>query len=296
MILDINKLSEADIRQFPGIEVISVSIEGGITRVKLDQVARLIKENDAIKLVLVAEQSAELKEGQISDLNILDGVPHLRHLAILAFGDKRLETLKGVEHLKNLISFSLQGFYKKDIDLRLLQNADAIERLELEFGISGERQLDFVNTLSNLKELKVSTIDLSEMRLNRHLKTLKVNNTLKHPELLPMVFPGLKSLIIHFAKGLTSFDFLSSIPSLENLTIGDTKKLFSLPQLENAYKITSLTLSNVSNFNNWTSIFQLSNLVELNILGPSKISKEEVLKFESLPNLKHVKVSSLGIG
>lgn len=59
--------------------------------------------------------------------------------------------------------------------------------------------------------------------------------------------------------------------------------------------IQKLTLINVGSFKDWQSILQLVNLTELNILGPTQISKDDVLQFEVLFHLKQVKVSFLGI-
>jgi hypothetical protein len=90
------------------------------------------------------------------------------------------------------------------------------------------------------------------------------------------------------AKGMQSFDFISTFKSLEELSVGYTTKLVKLPQVANPKKIKSLALINTPKFNDMEGILQYENLEKFVMNEHTVIPFEEITKLEKLKKLKKV--------
>jgi|GEM_PF-2102597 len=290
MILKAEKYRIDELSKLDAGNIHAISIENIIERGKAEAIKKLLQVNKAIRMVLIVDPAVQGSHEKYSNLDIINVLGDLKHLSILAFGSNTLENIKPLEGLNTLETFRLSGAYKKDIDLKPLVNARAIKDLELEYGLSGKHQLTFVNNLTHLYRLKVSVLDLHQISVNTGLEQLTVSNTLKSPDHLSTIFPGLKSFTINYAKGITSFEFISQINNLESLQIGHTSKLIRLPAMRLSSVLKSLSLVNTKQFDDMESILQFDKLTELKITEPTQIPFSHFNRLKELKHLEKVHV------
>lgn len=290
MIIDANKVTLTDLQTVDAASVQSIAVENVIEKDKATEIARLLTVNANIKIVVVIDQPLSAGAGKYTHLEIVEALDHVRRLALLVFSSEKLENIEPLSGLTNLVSFELKGNYKKDLSLLPIQKALGLKELELEYGLSGKKQADFVNTLQQLERLKVSTLDLAQLVPNKNLVDLEVTNTLKNGDKLGALFPSLKQFKIDYAKGVETFDFLSALPALEQLTIGYTKKLVNLPTLANPAGLKRLALINTSEFADMDGILSLKNLSALKVNTPVNIPVAGFERLEQLESLHEVYV------
>jgi len=288
MVIKAERYSTEDLLKVQAVKVSVISIEASIESEKLHAIKKLLQANSEIRIVLIVDPATSASEGKYSNLEIIRPLGEINHLTILAFGSAALQDLNLLEGLTKLVSFRLDGNYKKDIDLGPLKNATGIEELELEFGLSGAKQIAFVNDLAYLRRIRVSALDLKAVPLNYGVEELIITNTLKSPELLASIFPRLKMLTISKAKGIDSFDFIALLKGLQSLQIGHTSKLTNLPKMDDPLRLRSLHLVAVKQFDDLESILQFKQLEELKITEPTRMELSEFIKLKDIRSLKKV--------
>lgn len=288
MVIKAEKYSAEEISKFDPASIAVISIETTIDKVKVGAIKDLLEENKDIRIVLVVDPAETGNNEKYSNLAIVEALGDLKHLAVLAFGSEQLQDLRLLDGLKSLISFRLDGNYKKDIDLGPLSNATGIEKLELEFGPSGPKQMSFVSRLTRLRYLKASVLDLKKVALNDGLESLIITNTIKSPELLATACPQLIKLAINKAVGLETFDFIAALHKLQSLQIGHSNKLINMPKMESPQELKSLHLVNTKQFEDMESLLQFSNLEELKITEPTKMVVSAFARLKELKSLRRV--------
>lgn len=290
MILKTEKHTADELSKLDAGSISAISIENTIEREKAASIKKLLRANEEIRIVLIVDPALQGSSATYNNLDIVSLLGNIKHLSILAFGSSPLDNIKQLEGLTHLETFRLAGAYKKDMDLKPLLAAEAITELELEYGLFGKHQIAFVNNLAQLHSLKVSVLDLKQVHLNTELRQLTVSNTLKNPELLSDIFPGLKSFTINHAKGIDTFEFISELKGLESLQIGHTSKLKRLPVMKSPYLLKSLSLVNTKQFDDLDSMLQFGALEELKMTEPCQIPYSEIERLKDLMSLKRVHV------
>jgi hypothetical protein len=290
MILNANKLSVSDLEAIDGRRVLSVSIENVIEKDKLNEIARMLDENSDIKIVVILDPAVTGSPDKLTNLQIVQALEKVTRLALLALSTHRLQNIDLLSGLTKLESFELKGFYRKDISLQPIRQATGLRELELEYGLSGRKQVEFVNNLGRLERLKVATLDLGQLTPNKHMIDLSVTNTLKQQHKLSALFPNLISFECYYARGIEAFDFLADLPVLQHLSIGYTKKLVKVPALANPLGLKSLCLVNTPEFADMEDILALHNLTLLQITEPVKIPAAAFERLQQLTKLSEVYV------
>ncbi|MEI3800622.1 MULTISPECIES: hypothetical protein [unclassified Chitinophaga] len=288
MIIKINSTSSNDLLKIDPTEVRSVSIEGFLNGEKLDILNRFLDKNTQINLVLVIDPGQGEKKDLFTGLQVISQLDTIRNLKLLCFGSEPLENLEPLRGINSLELFQLSGNYNKKINLDPLLESKDVKVLELEYGLADKKQTQIISQFTKLGQLKVSTLDAGEMAVNSNLSLLTVTNTLKKPELISEAFPNLTNFSISYAKGLGSFDFLSRLQKLEQVSIGYTQKLTQLPKLANPANITSVTFLNTPNFNGIEQILEFENLESLMVNEFGSIPITDVTKLEKLKKLNRV--------
>ncbi|MDR2272059.1 MAG: hypothetical protein LBF27_14230 [Sphingobacterium sp.] len=288
MVVKAEKYSAEEISKFDPASIAVISIETTIDKVKVGAIKELLQKNNDIRIVLVVDPAETGNDEKYSNLAIVETLGDLKHLAVLAFGSEQLQDIRLLSGLKSLVSFRLDGNYKKDMDLAPLANATGIEELELEFGPAGAKQISFVSGLAHLRHLKASVLDLKKAVLNDGLESLIITNTIKNPELLATICPQLSKLAINKVVGVEAFDFITPLHNLRNLQIGHTNKLISMPKMERPMELRSLHLVNTRQFEDMESLMQFNNLEELKITEPTKMTITEFSRLKELKSLKKV--------
>jgi len=288
MVIKINSASTDDLSNINPMEIRSVSIEGYTNSEKLDLLNQFLSKNGKINLVVVMDPGEPEKKDHLTGPQLISQLKNIRNLKLLCFGSQPLENLEPLSSINSLEHFQLSGNYNKKINLDPLVESKALKFLELEFGLADKKQYKIINQLSQLTQLKVSTLDAAAITPNDRLAELTITNTLKNPELIPAAFLNLSSFSISYAKGLESFDFLSGLKKLTQLSIGYTQKLSQLPKLANPENISSLTFLHTPNFKGIQQILGFENLESLVVNEFDSIPVTEVAKLEKLRKLKRV--------
>lgn len=288
MVIKAEKYSREELSKVDPASIAVISIETTIDKEKAGVINELLQINSEIRIVIVIDPSVSNDQEKYSNLAIVEVLGDLKHLAVLAFGSEQLQDIRLLSELKNLVSFRLDGYYKKDMDLAPLANATGIEELELEFGMAGAKQVSFVGGLSRLRHLKASVLDLKKVSLHDGLESLIITNTIKHPELLAASCPRLIKLSVNKAVGVADFGFIAPLHNLQALQIGHTNKLVSMPKLEKPMVLRSLHLVNTKQFEHMESLLQFSNLQELKITEPTKMPISEFSRLKDIKSLKRV--------
>ncbi|HWV72852.1 MAG TPA: hypothetical protein VN040_14085 [Pseudosphingobacterium sp.] len=291
MILRLNQLTEKTFEDVSPADVKSISIEGPADDEKIKMLQHLLSANREIKVTLVVEPDISAKSDQLVNLEIIQILDNLRHLTLLCFSSVQLKSLQILESLQSLEFFRISGNYDKKIDLAPLRRNRNLLDFELEFGFVDKKQIDFVNGLEHLQSLKVSVLDAALMEENTNLKSLSVRNTLKNANQLSKTCPLLREFQINIAKAVESFDFLNSFQHLEELLIGNTGKLVSVPKLSSSEKIKDLKLLFTPNFSDIESILQFENLEGFALSEFTSISMNQIAKLQSLKKLRRVYLS-----
>lgn len=288
MVIKAEKYSREELSKLDPARIAVISIEAAIDKEKVGAIKELLQANNEIRIVLVVDPGVPDNQEKYSNLAIVEVLGDIRHLAILAFGSEQLQDIGLLNGLKNLVSFRLDGYYKKDMDLAPLANATDIEELELEFGLAGAKQVLFVSSLARLQHLKLSVLDLKKVSIHDGLESLIITNTIKNAELLATVCPRLRKLSINKAVGLEDFGFITPLHNLQHLQIGHTNKLMSIPKLEKPDQLKSLQLVNTKQFEDMESLLQFSNLEELKITEPTKMPISEFSRLKEIKSLKRM--------
>jgi len=288
MVIKAEKYKTEELSKADPASIAVISIETTIDKQKAEVIKGLLRKNSEIRIVLVIDPGVPDNQEKYSNLAIVEALGDIRHLAVLAFGSEQLLDIRLMSGVKNLVSFRLDGNYKKDMDLAPLANATGIEELELEFGLAGAMQVSFVSSLSHLRHLKASVLDLQKISLHEGLESLIITNKIKNPELLAKACPGLKKLSINKAVGVEDFGFIAPLHNLQALQIGHTNKLLSMPKLEKPLVLRSLHLVNTKQFEDMESLLQFGNLEELKITEPTKMAISEFSRLKDIKSLKKV--------
>ncbi|MEZ2442784.1 hypothetical protein AB6805_13765 [Chitinophaga sp. RCC_12] len=290
MFLKADKYSAEQLTEIDASSVRSITIESSIEKGKIGPMKKLLQANQDLRIVLVVDPAIQERNGCYNNLDIAAAIGNLKHLSVLAFASTPLDNISQLEGLTELKTFRLSGAYKKDIDLRPLATAANIEELEMEYGLAGPKQAFFVNNLHRLRSLKVSVLDLKQVHLSSVLTELTVSNTLKSPELLSSVLPGVKSFSINYAKGIDTFDFIAQLKGLESLQIGYSSKLRRLPEMQMPSTLKHLSLISTKQFDHLDSILQFENLEELRITEPTQVPLPDFKELKDLRHLKRVNI------
>lgn len=288
MIVKINPAAEADLLAIDPLDITTVSIEGALSPAKIRILNTYLEKNGHINLVLVADPGITGTDGSLANLDIIAQLDNLRCLKLLCFGAQALESLEPLRGAAALELFRLSGSCKKNISLEPLLAATNLKVLELEYGIADKKQAAVVNQLTGLRELKVSTLDAGQMQPNLALTDLTVTNTLKQEAMLAAVYPNITRFSISYAKGLTSFDFLSSFEKLEEVSIGYTKKIGHLPPFKKPHNIRSLAFLHTTAWTDLQQVFQYEQLESLVVTEFTGIPVKELDKLGALKQLKRV--------
>ncbi|MET3879821.1 hypothetical protein [Chitinophaga sp. OAE865] len=288
MIVKINAVADADLLAMDALAITVVAIEGALSLDKIAILNQYLRKNGQITLVLVVDPGVPGKDRHFTNLDIIAQLDNFRYVKLLCTGGQPLESLEPLGRAGTLEMLRLNGFYKKDIGLEPLLASKGLRVLELEYGIADKQQSAVVNQLTGLHELKVSRLDAGQMKPNNGLTDLTVTNTLKQAAMLAAVYPHISRFSISYAKGVESFDFLTSFEKLEELSIGYTKKINHLPVTKNPQNIRSLAFLHTSAWTDLRQVFQYENLESLVVTEFTGIPVSEVSMLGELKKLKRV--------
>ncbi len=201
-----------------------------------------------------------------------------------------LTSLEALLNAEELASLEITGdFIKSNLPFSKLVHLNELENLVLETDLG--KQAAFVNQQTQLRYLHLKKLDASGLQVNPKLEYLRIDTALKNEQLLPGLFPDLKTLHLHGCSRLTDFGFLSAFSMLEVLYVGYNAHLTGLPEMKCALKIKSIKLPNAYNFTNGKSLLQFTNLETIWLTSHDKsltLSVEDFEALQQLPQLKTV--------
>ena len=92
----------------------SLSIYGGIPENILLDLAKIIKDIDGFKLIVILEDNSS--NDSINSLDVLSFLPSIHHLDILVHQAAPLSHIDTLDHINDLRTFTISGNLNKNID------------------------------------------------------------------------------------------------------------------------------------------------------------------------------------
>lgn len=250
----------------------SFSIYGGIQKNILPDLIKTVKEMGGMKLVMILEEEFS-DNGFINGLDILEFLPSVEHLAILAHKTNPLANIDAINYISNLKSFSISGYLKKNMDLSPLGKFNEISNLHIDNLIFQDKYNDILNR-NPIECLSLRKIDLSGLNKKSSLQNLTVLNELAEAQQLAWKFPNIRELSIINGKKLLDFSFLSDCLNLARLDMNTVKGLTTIPNLKLG-KLHTLQMFNCQNLENIDYVYEIKNLKNLAITF-SKVNLENI--------------------
>ncbi|WP_218843436.1 hypothetical protein, partial [Winogradskyella wichelsiae] len=197
------------------------------------------------------------------------------------------ENLDGIEHFKNLKGVGFSYCYSNKIDLGKLTACPKLEYLNLENSIT-KKHHQAINKLTNLKELNIKGLDISQIKKIPSLESLYVLG-LKNTDDMDKKLPNLKTLSIHRSHTILNLDFLQGLTKIESITLDGLSKVEKIPNLENNKNLKGFSVMNfkslkeVSKFNNELESLRLGlNIPSLYINDLTTITPNNLPKVKDI--------------
>ncbi len=254
----------------------------GADKSLLIEINRRLKDLKNVGLILVCDYLRHPSSGYVNNLEVLHFLNNIQRLIISNNSSERLEKLDNIGYITELKEFSLNGFFRDNINLESLCSYQ-LESLSIESKATEQIYMLLCHTRC-LKELSINSLDLNKIEALEDLTYLSVNNTLLTPDIMSYRFPNLKSLQMKLAKRISDFSFLSSLHNLSNLSLMYTG-ITSIPTL-NVDMMKRISLVSNKRLRDISSIWKLQSLEQLYISYSDLLKTEDLDKCLKVPNMK----------
>lgn len=215
----------------------------GYTVDQLQSINKLLIMNDCQICINCDLGVCKEDEDLIYNLNIIEFLSNVRHLIVSNLSHKaELDSIDFVQYTPLLQSLSFLGLIKRSISLQSLQELKCLDTLNFgDYLEINNKQLAVINSLTNLRELKVKKIDASSLNPNLNMRKLAICSKLINGECLPDKFPNLEYLYLKRQTKCSDFSWISKLVTLKRLylhwifsfeTLPDLSKLSNLELLE----------------------------------------------------------------
>lgn len=238
----------------------SLSIYGGIQKNILLDLAKIIKDIDGFKLIVILEDNSS--NDSINGLDVLSFLPSVHHLDILVHQAAPLSHIDALDHINDLRTFAISGNLNKNIDFSPLRKFDKISSLYVNDLIFPDKYYDIINN-NPIENLSLRKVVLANLDKKTSMKNLEVLNELIDEQTLASKFPNISQLSLTNCRKLSDFLFLSCL-NLERLDINTVKGLISIPKLKSE-TLHTLQILNCQNLEDISYIYDLKNLKNLAI-------------------------------
>jgi len=172
----------------------------------------------------------ERKEGLVYNLDILKYIPSVKDLSVINHEyEESIENFDFLYNTPSLISFRTLGLFKKSISFEPFKQLTDVKKLSFDFGLNKKQQEVVNDIIVLLDTLSVPELDVTNIPVCPHMKSLRIEKKLVSPELLPKVFPRLQSLYLKKVKNCEDFSFISEMKSLRALTLHWIFQIETLP-------------------------------------------------------------------
>ncbi len=260
-----------------------ISIENSISLEKILIANTFFSKNKDYKFILSIDFDDNISKNDIKYFDIFNYLTEIENITIIISGSERLNDIAQLSIIKNIKSFSLNGFYKKTISLKEIEKYEELEEIELDWGLNKSQQ-KIINNFKKLKKLNVKIIDLSSFDTKEKMKQLTINHSIKNHLKIKDRFPNLKYLSLNKCQDIKDFIFLDDL-DLEELSLNYMPQLVEFPNLKNNNKIKKIELSEARNLSNINNILNFTNLEKLSI---TRIKNLKAKDFEIFSKLKRL--------
>ncbi len=254
----------------------------GAEKSLLIEINRRLKDLKNVGLILVCDYLQNPLTGYVNNLDVLFFLNNIQRLIISNNSSVRLEKLENISYIPDLKEFSLNGFFRNNIDLEKLFSYQ-LESFSIESKATDQiYRLLYHNRY--LKKLAINSLDLNNIEVLEDLSYLSVNNTLLTPDFMSYKFPNLKNLQLKLAKRISDFSFLSSLHHLSGLSLMYTGITY-MPTL-NVDKMKRIRLVSNKRLRDISSLWNLQSLEQLYISYSDLLNTEDLDKCLKIPNMK----------
>ena len=225
-------------------------------------------------------------------VELLQLIPNIQHLDISPDYEKRLETLKELSCLTNLIELKLGMYVKGNVSFEPIKHIKSLISFNFDDrGLEHKSQYEFINQQQQLEKLQVKTLDLSIISGKFSLKELRIHSTLKNENLLAERFPKLKKFHLHGDRSRKEHSFIQNLSEIEDITINYNSYLTSFPAMKAPEKVKRICMLECYNFADIDSLLNFENLEMLCLTTYNKklqITVDDFVKLKRLGKLTTV--------
>lgn len=288
----IRKQTSQEIEDITLVQGESIQLFGkqGYTVSQLQSINKLLEMNDCTICIDCDLGTSNENEDLIHNLSIIEFLSNVRHLLVSNFPYKaELDSIDFVQYTPLLQSLSILGLVKRSISLQSLQKLKFLDTLNFGNYLDiTKKHLSVINSLPNLKELKVNKIDASGLNPNLNMRKLSIFSRLINGECLPDKFPNLEYLYLKRQTKCSDFSWISKLVNLKKLYLHWTFSLETLPDLSKLSNLELLELTGCPNLRyGIDSISSLPNLQRFVATELTCLTTEELER--SLSHLKTLK-------
>ena len=170
----IRKQTSQEIEDITLVQGESIQLFGkqGYTVSQLQSINKLLEMNDCTICIDCDLGTSNENEDLIHNLSIIEFLSNVRHLLVSNFPYKaELDSIDFVQYTPLLQSLSILGLVKRSISLQSLQKLKFLDTLNFGNYLDiTKKHLSVINSLPNLKELKVNKIDASGLNPNLNMR------------------------------------------------------------------------------------------------------------------------------
>jgi hypothetical protein len=221
---------------------------------------------------------------------IIQYLPNVERITVSALNGAEVTNIDVFAKVANLKECRFVGNFKKGLSLDPLFNHSNIEYFEMENGLS-KKQQEIFNYLSNLKEIRISNLDMSKCNDMNFLEKIRIYNDIQCVNLMQKKTGNLKSLYLEKCKSITDIHFINDFCHLESLWLRYMKQIDTLPKLKNPQKMRLFQITNAKNIKNIDSLFEMENLQGVMLTDLVHLKADDFKELSNLGKLKAVLIT-----
>jgi internalin A len=222
------------------------------------------------------------RQGPITDLEMLAGLPHVRHLTV----DLRTcASIEGLRHARQLETLRL-GAIGAGADLGPLRYLTEVRTLYL---ANPHRNTDVLAELGTLEDLTLRTTSLTNLDALTALPRLRVLDLQygRFPSLDPLAdFPALEHLEVQRIKHLGDIDIIARIPRLRRLMLAFLPGVTRLPDMSTATHLRDVCFEHMVGIVDLNPLAAAPGLEQVVLVDPPHTDPSGAARLATHPTLR----------
>ncbi len=223
----------------------------------------------------------------------LDFLEHFRFIKQFSAEVWTIESFSGLENVyPELENLGIGKTKSRSLSLDFLPKMKKLKKLYLE---EHQKQIEAIALMEKLEQLTLRSVTLKSLRFLSKVESLwwlaiKLGGTKDLSDLPKM---QLKYLELWRILKLSNFEPLEDLVDLQFLFLEQITNMRKLPNFEKLNKLRKISLWDMHNLSDLSSLLRAPALEELEIHGKTKANLEDYFKLKAIPKLKR---SSIFVG